>query len=161
MLWYLGQKIFEITIRVQIVCLGRFCNAVTYSTCFGARNGVYQMPVAFPDYEASYGLFSAVVVQRDFSVFEEPAQIFLLVDAVGDPITGLAFGRYFPLLCPDPREILIHQWADVQVSHSLTVFGGKACVAVVKFIDGRDPCQRMKSNRAFSRFFVFDRLDRV
>ena len=66
MLWYLGQKIFEITIRVQIVCLGRFCNAVTYSTCFGARNGVYQMPVAFPDHEASYGLFSAVVVQRDF-----------------------------------------------------------------------------------------------
>ena len=58
MLWYLGQKIFEITIRVQIVCLGRFCNAVTYSTCFGARNGVYQMPVAFPDYEASYGLFA-------------------------------------------------------------------------------------------------------
>ena len=96
MLRNLGQKIFEIPIRIQIVCLGGFCNAVTYSTCPGSGNGVYQVPVAFPDHETPDGLLGGVVVQRNISVFQEPAQVLLLVNTVGDSLTGLALAGTFP-----------------------------------------------------------------
>ena len=90
MLWDLGQKMLQIFIDLQIVRLRCFHKAVDDRARFGAMNGINDMPVGSANGEWLDGSLSCGIINGYISILQEYAQIFLLIQAVPQPIPGLS-----------------------------------------------------------------------
>ena len=93
----LFQEISEVLIRLEIISPGSLGNTVDHSAGLGSPDGIDRVPVLLPLAEGPDAAFSCVVIDRDIAVFQEYTEVFLLVQAVCDRLSGLRF-RSNPVL---------------------------------------------------------------
>ena len=93
----LFQEISEVLIRLEIISPGSLGNTVDHSAGLGSPDGIDRVPVLLPLAEGPDAAFSCVVIDRDIAVFQEYTEVFLLVQAVRDRLSGLRF-RSHPVL---------------------------------------------------------------
>lgn len=82
MLRDLLQEIFEVLIRLEIIRPRSLSNTVDHSTGLGSPDCIDRIPVLLPLAEGPDAALRGVVIDRDKAVFQEYAEIFLLVQAV-------------------------------------------------------------------------------
>ena len=102
MLGDLCEKVFEILIGLEAVCLRRFNYAINDSARLCAFHGINHVPVGAPNAERTDRTLTRRVVDRDLTVVKEYFQVPFLVDAVIETIFGLlAYNRILVnLFCP-------------------------------------------------------------
>lgn len=86
----------HIVIDFLAVCL--FNNVVNYGTEFRVTDSVNQVSVATHDIKVAQCGFDCVIVKRDFIIFQEYAQVLLLVYGISKRFLGLEFRRNFMLV---------------------------------------------------------------
>ena len=97
MLRDLLQEIFEVLIRLEVVHPRSLSNTVDHGAGLGSPDGIDRVPVLLPLAEGPDAALRGVVVDRDIAVFQEYTEVFLLVQAVCDRLSGLRF-RSNPVL---------------------------------------------------------------
>ena len=97
MLRDLFQEIFEVLIRLEVVRPRSLSNAVDHGAGLGSPDGIDSVPVFLALAEGPDTAFRGVVIDRDIAVFQEYTEVFLLVQAVRDRLSGLRF-RSNPVL---------------------------------------------------------------
>ena len=78
----LGQKIFEVSERIQVISLGGLCYAVDDRTGICTIDGVDHDPVLFPYTERTDCSFCSIVIHRNRTILQEIPQVGFLMQAV-------------------------------------------------------------------------------
>ena len=91
MLRDLFQEISEVLIRLEIIRPGSLGNTVDHSAGLGSPDSIDRVPVLLSLAEGPDAAFRGVVIDRDIAVFQEYTEVFLLVQAVCDRLSGLRF----------------------------------------------------------------------
>ena len=91
------QEIFEVLIRLEIIRPRSLGNTVDHGAGLGSPDGIDRVPVLLPLSESPDAALRGVVIDRDIAVFQEYTEVFLLVQAVCDRLSGLRF-RGHPVL---------------------------------------------------------------
>ena len=97
MLRDLLKEIFEVLIRLEVVRPRNLSNTVDYGAGLGFPDSFNRVPVLLSLAEGPDAAFRGGVIDRDIAVFQEYTEVFLLVQAVCDHLSGLRF-RSNPVL---------------------------------------------------------------
>ena len=108
----------EVIVGIQVVQLGSLTYGIYSGTCLCTFDRIDEHPVLFANTESAYRPFAGRIIYRHFSISEENAKVFLLIDAVVDTIRSFAFRKdsatFTDLLYP--CEIFIYKRSYGQLS---------------------------------------------
>lgn len=106
MLRYLGQKMLQVFVELQLVRLGRLRHAVDNCTGLDTVDGINEVLVGAANGEGPYRTLRCKVIDVDFSVVQEHFQLFLLVQTIFQAIPRLLTQNRSRRLLP---RTFIHQ----------------------------------------------------